>query len=161
MSTVLQQRAAALLLERRSDGRLWAIRDGESSAVRVARCFPWSAPARYISLRDDRRKEFCLIAEPADLDEPSRQALEESLIEADFVLRIEAIVTLKEEIEIRSWEVETAQGRRSFQTKRDDWPRSVPGGGVLIRDVAGDLLYIADPEQLDAASRDMLSALID
>jgi hypothetical protein len=30
-----------------------------------------------------------------------------------------------------------------FQTPRDEWPREVPGGGLLIRDVAGELYFIA------------------
>jgi hypothetical protein len=149
------------LLERRADGRLWATRDGKSRAVSVARCFPWSAPGRFISLRDGERSEFCLIAEPADLDEPSRRALEQSLVEAGFVLEIEAIVSVREEIEIRSWEVSTRQGRRRFQTKRDDWPRVLPDGGVLMRDVAGDLLCIREPGRLDAGSRNLLAAFVD
>jgi hypothetical protein len=40
-------------LERRADGRLWAVRGVRECAVTVRRCFPWSEPARFISLRDD------------------------------------------------------------------------------------------------------------
>ena len=48
-----------------------------------------------------------------------------------------------------------------FQTRLDAWPRRVPGGGVLIRDVAGDLYYVADPESLDKRSRDLLWVFVD
>lgn len=161
MNTVFKQARTIPSLERRPDGRLWATRDGKSSAVSVARCFPWSAPGRFISLRDAERREFCLVAEPADLDEASRQALEQALIEADFVLEIEGIVSVREEIEIRSWEVMTRQGARRFQTKRDDWPRVLSDGGILIRDVAGDLFHIRDPDRLDAGSRGLLEAFVD
>jgi len=34
----------------------------------------------------------------------------------------------------------------------------VPGGGILIRDVAGDLYHIVDPDKLDAKSRTYLWA---
>lgn len=160
MSTVLKTATSAARLERRADGQLWAVRDGESRVVRVARCFPWSAPGRFISLRDDRRREFLMIADPAELDELSRATLEEALVEADFVLDIDAIDAVDEEIEIRCWQVRTRQGARRFQTRRDDWPRPVPGGGVLIRDVAGDLFRIASPATLDAKSRRLLDAFV-
>ena len=149
------------LIERRRDGQLWLTLDGKSRAVRVARCFPWSARTRFISLRDEDRQEVCLIEDPATLDAGSRATLEEALVEADFVLEIERIRDIDEEIEIRCWEVETSQGQRNFQTRRDEWPRVVPGGGVLVRDVAGDLYYIRQPEALDAKSRELLEVFVD
>ena len=51
----------SIRLERRSDGRLWATKNKTSSPVRVTRCFPWSSPGAFISLRDERRREVCLI----------------------------------------------------------------------------------------------------
>jgi hypothetical protein len=155
------QDAAPPRLERRCDGQLWLVRDGAASAVRIARCFPWSARARFISLRDDQRRELMLVEDPRTLDAASRDVLEEALIEADFVLEIERISEVDEEIEIRCWRVETSQGARRFQTRRDEWPRTVPGGGVLIRDVAGDLFYIPRPEALDSKSRGLLDVFVD
>jgi hypothetical protein len=64
-------------------------------------------------------------------------------------------------VEIRSWKVETRQGPRSFQTRLDDWPMDVPGGGIVIRDVAGDLYHVAEPEKLDRRSRTWLWAFVD
>jgi Domain of unknown function (DUF1854) len=150
-------------LERRIDGQLWLTLPGDDKAraVRIARCFPWSARTRFISLRDDRRRELLLVQDPATLDAASRQTLEHALIEADFVLEIERIREVDEEIEIRCWDVETRQGPRRFQTRRDDWPRTVPGGGVLIRDVAGDLFHIPEPTRLDARSRMLLDVFVD
>jgi hypothetical protein len=52
-------------------------------------------------------------------------------------------------------------GNRSFQTHLDDWPRVLPGGGLLIRDVAGDLYRLADPKRLDKKSRALLWAFVD
>jgi hypothetical protein len=37
----------------------------------------------------------------------------------------------------------------------------VPGGGVLIRDVAGDLFYVPRPAALDARSRALLDVFVD
>ncbi len=151
----------ALRLERRIDGQLWATRRGESCAVSVRRCFPWSEPKSFISLRDSDEKEFALVRQLADLDPDSCRVLERSLAEAGFVLEIVAIESVEEEVEIRSWKVQTVQGPRSFQTRLDDWPRQVPSGGTLIRDVAGDLYYIGDPNSLDKNSRDLLWAFVD
>jgi hypothetical protein len=150
-----------LRLERRADGQLWAVGGRDETPVRVTRCFPWSDPARFVSLRDPEDEEVALLREPAQLDSESRRVLEAALAEAGFVLEIQRIDEVEEEIEIRSWKVRTHQGPRSFQTKRDEWPRPVPGGGLLVRDVAGDLFYVRDPEALDPRSRELLWVFVD
>jgi hypothetical protein len=150
-----------VVLERRRDGQLWASNRGETRAVFVRRCFPWSEPTDYVSLRDGDENEFVLIRGSKDLDQASREVLEQALAEAGFVLEITGIESVEEEIEIRSWKVDTRQGPRSFQTRLDDWPRRVPSGGTLIRDVAGDLYYVRDPAAMDKKSRDLLWAFVD
>jgi Domain of unknown function (DUF1854) len=151
---------AALTLERRADGQLWAVRDGTAHAVRVQRCFPWSAPARFLSLRDDER-EVAFVADPAVLDTDSRRALEEALVEAGFVLQVTRVHEIEEEVEIRRWRVETVQGPRRLATRLDDWPRALPQGGYLLRDVASDLYRIPEPARLDRKSRELLWAFVD
>jgi hypothetical protein len=153
--------AEDLTLARRADGRLWARCGGEERAVRVQRCFPWSGPATFVSLRDADDEEFALVADPARLDPASRRALEGALVEAGFVLELTAIEDVDEEVEIRTWKVHTRQGPRTFQTRLDDWPVQVPGGGVVIRDVAGDLYHVGDPAAMDARSRKWLWAFVD
>ncbi|MDX1494267.1 MAG: DUF1854 domain-containing protein [Longimicrobiales bacterium] len=153
--------AAGLTLERRADGQLWAHVDGSASPVRVHRCFPWSEPGRFLSLRDDDHQELALVHGLDDLDDGSRRVLEGAIAEAGFVLEVTRIMDVDEEVEIRTWEVETRQGPRSFQTRLDDWPTEVPGGGMVIRDVAGDLYHVADPEGMDPQSRRWLWAFVD
>ena len=160
-ATVLGRRAAVLSLEQRSDGRLWAIRGDEERAVWVRRCFPWSEPGRYLSLRDSDEEEFALVRDPAELDAASRAALETALAVAGFVFEITRVLEIEEEVEIRRWRVETRQGPRSFQTRLDDWPRTLPHGGLLIRDVTGDLYHLGRPAALDRHSRALLWAFVD
>jgi hypothetical protein len=142
-------------------GRLIAIVDGESVAVRLRQCFPWSEPHRHLSLRDDDDEEVALVEDPAALPAESRQALEQALAEAGFVLEVTRVLSIEEEVEIRQWKVETKHGPRSFQTHLDDWPRALPKGGLLIRDVAGDLYLLASPGEMDRRSRDLLWAFVD
>jgi hypothetical protein len=142
-------------------GRLTLVLDGIQRSARARLCFPWSDPRRHFSLRDDDDNELVVIADPADLDPESRLALEQALAEAGFVFEVTRVVDIDEEIEIRHWRVETRQGPRSFQTHLDDWPRELPGGGRLVRDVAGDLYLLADPKSMDRGSRELLWAFVD
>ena len=153
--------SSVLLLRHNGDGRLKALLGERTVAVKLRQCFPWSEPTRHISLRDSDDKEVALVDDPSTLDEESRQALELALAEAGFVLEVTRVLEIDEEIEIRQWTVETRQGNRSFQTHLDDWPRVLPGGGLLIRDVAGDLYRLADPQKLDKKSRALLWAFVD
>ncbi len=155
------ERGRSLRLERRPDGQLWAEQGGEAQAVWVRRCFPWSEPTRFVSLLDSEKKEFALVPDVRALEPASREAVEAALAEAGFVLQVDRIDSVDEEVEIRTWAVQTKQGPRSFQTRLDDWPREVPGGGFLIRDVAGDLYYIGTPSALDAKSRELLWAYVE
>ena len=150
-----------LTLEHRADGQLWATRGEEERVVRVRRAFPWSEPGRFISLRDAGDREFALVAEPRALDAESRAALEAALAAAGFVFVVTAVTEIEEEVEIRTWRVVTRQGARTFQTRLDEWPRPLPGGGLLIRDVAGDLYRIDDLAALDAKSLELLWAYVD
>src|SRR5213076_564210 len=102
--------------------------------------------ARFVSLRDDDEEEFALVRDPAELDPASRRVLEEALVAAGFVFEITRVTAIEEEVEIRHWRVETRQGARSFQTHLDAWPRLLPHGGLLVRDLAGDLYHLAAPE---------------
>lgn len=150
-----------LVLRNGGDGRLLALLGGKLVSVRLRQCFPWSEPTRHLSLRDGEDDEVAYVADPAALAPASRDALERALAEAAFVLEVRRVLSVDEEVEIRQWRVETAQGPRTFQTHLDDWPRTLPGGGLLIRDVAGDLYRIAAPRALDARSRALLWAFVD
>lgn len=156
-----EQEKPDLELWRGSDGQLWAHAAERRVAVRVARCFPWSEPGRHLSLRDADDDEVAWVTDIALLTPASRRALALSLLEVGFVFEVEAVTQVEEEIEIRFFRVRTRQGWRSFQTHRDEWPREMPGGALLIRDVVGDLYYVRAPEELDPKSRKLLWAFMD
>jgi hypothetical protein len=161
MPAYREKKDLAVVLRNQGDGRLMVVRGENVMAVKLRQCFPWSESTRHISLRDSEDKEIALVEDPTSLDADSRQAFELALAEAGFVLEVTRVIEIEEEIEIRQWTVETKQGNRSFQTHLDDWPRVLPGGGLLIRDVAGDLYRLADPKGLDKKSRGLLWAFVD
>jgi hypothetical protein len=150
-----------LTVVRAPGGQLTVCKDGVTTPVRVCRCFPWSEPARFVSLRDDKENELALIERLGDLDPQSRASVEVALAEAGFVLEIVRIESAEEVFEIRAWKVQTKQGSRTFQTALDEWPREVSSGGYLVRDISGDLFYIARPEEMDDKSQKILWALVD
>jgi hypothetical protein len=150
-----------LELSRRDDGLLWANQFGRSAAVQVRRCFPWTQPGRYFSLCTADNEEFAFVSDPAALDAESRRALERSLDIAGFVFRIVKVHSVREDFELRCFEVDTPQGPRTFQTALDTWPRETPEGGLLIEDVAGDVFRIDHPAELDARSRELVWELVD
>ena len=152
---------AALELRGAADGRLVALVDGEPVPVRLRQCFPWSEPHRHLSLRDAKDREVALVEDPATLPAGSREALERALAEAGFVLEVTQVLAIDEEVEIRQWTVETRQGRRTFQTHLDDWPRTLPMGRLLIRDVGGDLYRLPEARHMDRRSRELLWAFVD
>ena len=156
-----REQEGELELRSGSDGRLVVMTANGAVAVRLRQCFPWSEPRRHLSLRDSAGREVALVEDPAMLTEESRRALDEALAVAGFVLEVTRVLAIDEEVEIRHWTVETINGSRTFQTHLDAWPRVLPVGGLLIRDVAGDLYRLADPDRMDRRSRELLWAFID
>jgi hypothetical protein len=150
-----------LILRNAGDGRLIAVVQGVAVPVRLRQCFPWSEPQKHLSLRDEDDEEVALVEDPATLGEESRRAIEHALAEAGFVLEVVRVLSIEEEVEIRQWKVETRHGPRSFQTHLDDWPRALPMGGLLIRDVGGDLYLLAAPHEMDGRSKELLWAFVD
>jgi hypothetical protein len=151
----------AISLERRFDGRLWLSQDGTETPVHVVRCFPWSEPNRFFSLRDEQDDELAVVATLQELDPDSRIALEDGLAEAGFVFQLISVEQIDEEVELRCWRATTSQGPRLFQTRIDDWPRKLGDGRLLIRDVAGDLYLLPQAASLSAHSQEVLWAFLD
>ena len=156
-----QAAAPALRLERRVDGKLWLLRDGAPIAVDLVRCFPWTEPRRFLSLRNADGEEQAFIRDLEDLEPRSRAVVAETLRRASFVLDIVEILSVEEDFELRSWRVRAAHGLRAFQTALDSWPQQLPDGSLLLEDVYGDLYRVPSPSTLDPKSRKLLWAFVD
>ncbi len=156
----LEDQQNLLKVEWRRDGQLWAGVNGDAVPVQASLCFPWSKPSEYISLRNDDEDEVALIPTLDELDDSSRQAVEQALASAGFVLEVTQVIQTREDFDIRQWKVMTRQGVRTFQTKLDDWPHQTPGGGWLFSDIAKDLFFISDIGALDQKSQKELWAFV-
>ena len=152
----------ALNIIETQDGRLM-VNNGKDEAisVRAQRCFPWSEPGRFVSLRDRDGEEVALIEDVAMFDAAPRAAIERSLAETSFVLEIEHVEAIDTEFEIRNWKVRTRQGPYVFQTRLDEWPRRTPQDGLILKDVAGNVFHLRDPRHMDKTSRKLLWPFID
>jgi hypothetical protein len=140
--------------------RLWLVRDGTRVRVKPVRCFPWSAPGELVSLRNEQDGEELLVTSLSELDAEGARALAVALDGAGFVLEVERIDSIEEDYEMRIWRAETRHGKRTFQTKLDEWPWATPDGGHLVRDLAGDLFRIPPLETLDEKSQKWLWAYV-
>lgn len=140
--------------------RLLLERGGQSICVRPVRCFPWSAPDQLISLRDEDETEHHLVRDASELDAESARALRTAMQSAGFVLEVSAIESIEEDYEVRVWKTQTRHGKRTFQTRLDEWPWQSPDGGHLLRDLSGDLFRLPPLETLDAKSRRWLWAYV-
>jgi hypothetical protein len=96
-----------------------------------------------------------------ELDQSSRTALETTLQQTRFVFEITSVENLEDEFELRTWSVKTRQGSRSFQTKLEEWPRTLENGTVIIRDLAGDFYQIKNPFTLDPTSQKLVWAFLE
>lgn len=152
--------AAAARLELDAALRLWLARGERRVHVRPVRCFPWSSPGELVSLRDEKDGEQLLVEHLHDLDPESAGALAVALHGTGFVLEVCRVESIEEDYEMRIWHTITRQGKRTFQTKLDEWPWAAPDGGHLVRDLAGDLFRLPPLDTLDEKSRLWLWAYV-
>ncbi len=146
-------------LVRLTDNRLGLRKDSEEIPVTIMRCFPWSNPTSYLSLRDEKGEEQGFVTHLEELSPSSRSHLEQELRLTGQTFEIIRIQKVQKEIELRCWEVETKGGNRHFQTELDVWPRALPDGSLLLQDLFGDL-YRIHPQSLDAPSLKILTPLL-
>ena len=130
------------------------------TSVQITPCFPWSAPTEFLSLRDSDGNEVLFLEKLSELDEISRTILEKELAQSTGTFHVVSIQSLSKEIELRCWEVTTREGRRSFQTELDEWPREMPNGSFLVEDLFGDLYVVPPLDNLDPESQKFFWPLI-
>jgi hypothetical protein len=137
------------------DGHLVAVRRGDSErwVLHPRRCFPLTAPDRFICLVDAARHERACVRSLGELDDGSREALERALHYSEFLPEVERIERVVQEATRSEWHVQTGRGRRVFVVDQEDHIRRLEDGRHVITDRHGMRYLIPTPERLDAPSR--------
>ena len=130
----------------------------QHDAVRPVRAFPISGRAGYVGFLNDKGKEVALLANPDDLDEDSRTAVERALDQNYFVPKIIRIDSISETWGVTHWQVETDCGRASFEVVDRERIRKLPGGRVIITDADENRYEVEDVEKLDPRSQTLLQS---
>jgi energy-coupling factor transporter ATP-binding protein EcfA2 len=129
--------------------------------VQVVRAAPLSAPDRYISLLDGSGEEICLVRDPAELDEVSRQIIREELNRRYMTATVERIHSVQNELGVSYFDVQTNRGRREFvvQNIQEDI-RQLGERRILLLDVDGNRFEIPDLNALDKRSARLLKLVL-
>jgi hypothetical protein len=128
-------------------------RDEPLVDAKVARCFPWSLPGRYVSILDKDGKEIALLETLEGLNEQSRRVVQEQLATTVFNPVIRRVIGHKHEFGITSITAETDRGTVTFQVRSRDDVRTLSPTRALFRDADGNVYELPDVTRLDAASR--------
>jgi len=123
------------------------------AGVVPVRCFPFSAPAEWISLCDERGRELVCLRRLADLSREVREVLERELSLRELVPVVRRILDISAGPEPTTWHVETDRGETRFKLPGEDHVRRLAGGGALLTDAAGVRYRVLDVEALDGPSR--------
>ncbi len=146
-------------LEVRVKGRTDPVKD-----ARVSRCFPWSLPDTYISIRDGDGKELTMLHSLDELDPQSRAVIEEELHDKVFnpvILRVmehkrDFGASSKRDFGVRSFSVETNRGEVTFHIKSRDDVRILSPVRALFRDPDGNIYEVPNLAALDEHSRKVM-----
>ncbi len=140
---------------RRTEGGFLSLEYGGKTYNRVAvhRCFPFSDPDKFISIRDTSgdEREIGLIEDLNALSPATRELIEEQLRLRYFTPIIQKVHDVKEEYGYAYWEVTTDKGRCRFTT-------AMRGGSVihlgnhryLVTDIDGNRFEIPNLYNLSA-----------
>ncbi len=146
-------------ITRNEAGQLTVCLEGRDEPIpdaRVARCFPWSLPETYISIRNKDGKEVALLKTLAELDPASRAIVQQELHDKVFNPRITRIVEHKTEFGVTSITAQTDRGPVTFQIRTRDDIRILSTTRLLFRDADGNTYEVADLLALDPASQEFL-----
>lgn len=129
--------------------------DGTSiEELEPRRLFPVSDMEHHVTLLDKSGLERGLIPSLSDLDEGSREVIEESLRDYYLVPDIIGVISISEKSGTIRWTVLTDRGEKRFDVRnRNHDIRVSRSGKVRVRDSDDNRYEIADYNKLDAKSR--------
>ena len=131
--------------------------------VSVHRCFPFSDPGHYISIREPEAdgREIGLIEDLLALPKEMRAMLEEQMNLRYFIPQIQRIHSIKEEYGYAYWDVTTDRGGCRFTVRMGGGSvYSVGANRYLVNDIDGNRFEIPDLYKLTAREIKQLDLFI-
>jgi len=127
----------------------------------VYRTFPFLYTTQYISIRNAKGEELGIVADIAELDdESSREALLE-LQYRYFLPRVTRVDSVKQKADMWIWELATSLGSTRMIMRNLHEHMQFPGGNrIILTDMNGRRVEIADWRALDAHSRKQLNDVV-
>jgi hypothetical protein len=128
--------------------------------IKAKRCFPFSSPSRYVSIRDGNDDEVGIIADLAHISKEYRRWIEDDLELRYFTPRVKSIKLIRHRFGGVEWHVDTDCGSKRLITKGvHDTMTEVEPGRYVITDV-DDNRYEVFVDELDSTSREKIDRLI-
>lgn len=140
--------------------RMTLARERSVLRIKAKRCFPFTFPAKYISIRDGNDEEIGIIADLSELSKEYRHWIEEDLEIRYFTPLVKSIGLIRHRFGGVEWHVDTDCGPKRLITKSvHDTMTEVEIGRYVITDVDGNR-YEIFANDLDEASAARLHRLI-
>ncbi len=128
--------------------------------VRAWRSFPWSAPDRFIILRDDESNERAAIDDLEQLPARSRGAIEAWLQRHTLVPKVLHVLDARPANAAWLFEFDTDRGVRKVTLREREDLRFLPDGRCILRDSDGQSWELPALADFDKASRRELAKII-
>lgn len=151
-----------LQLSRDIDGQLVLIAPEHPQPVPVEpfRCFPFTHPDQWISLRRKNGREVVCIPDPQVLGPAARLLLEQELDACEFIPVLQRILTVTTYSAPSKWLVETNRGPTTIVIDHDDDVRQVGPRTVVVVDEHGVRYQVPDRTRLDPHSLKLLQRFL-
>ena len=128
--------------------------------VRAQRSFPWSAPDRFVVLRDGEGEEIETIDDLQQLPAKSRGAIEAWLQRHSLVPKVLRVIEVRPVNAAWRFELDTDRGPAVVLLKEREDLRPLEDGRLLLRDGDGQTYEFGPHEEYDKHSRAELTKLV-
>ena len=131
--------------------------------VRAHRSFPWSAPEKFVVLREDVEEdaqELASIQDLADLPAETRGVIEEWLERHTFIPTITRVLEVKSGNTALLFRLETDRGQKRIKVMEREDLRPLADGRTLIRDSDGVVYQLPPMATLDRESQEQLRLVL-
>lgn len=148
-------------VERTEGGLMSATVDGTFyKRVRPVRCFPFTEPERYISLREgsgNESREIGMLLNIGDLGEEAEGIIRNQLDLMYFMPIIKKILSIREEYGYSYWDVQTDRGEIRFTVRMGgNSINKLSESRIIISDLDANRFEIPDTTRLSAKELKML-----